>query len=272
MNFNNDYSYMRLSNYRDALGDESLIYIYAKEKKLVDQQLSRIKLFCKDNDIKTSKIYMDIGGSNKLDNKLNLKNLISENKNINVLISDVTRLTRNTMELFELKNLCKKNNINIFDISSKEFVLDGLFNSIEQIQKDFINKGSDENMQRTLNVLYVEPNKLPVKMTIKNTLEEKQKLVGGLIEYTYVDNCDDVAIVCNEEGKLLGLPLNRDVGHDIISGNFFIVGDDPELGEDRSLTPEQIDKYTKFFGKESIEKTNRKVNEFLLNSYADYYM
>lgn len=70
-------------------------------------------------------------------------------------------------------------------------------------------------MQRNLNVLYVEPNKLPEKRTIKNTLEDKQKLVNGLIEYTYLRDSNDVAIVCNEEGKILGLPPNRDIGHDV---------------------------------------------------------
>lgn len=118
-------------------------------------------------------------------------------------------------------------------------------------------------MQRNLNVLYVEPNKLPEKRTIKNTLEDKQKLVNGLIEYTYLSDSNDVAIICNEEGKILGLPPNRDIGHDVICGNFFIVGDDPELGEDRSLTEEQIEKYSKYFGKgriqtRVIEKDNSK--------------
>lgn len=118
-------------------------------------------------------------------------------------------------------------------------------------------------MQRNLNVLYVEPNKLPEKRTIKNTLEDKQKLVNGLIEYTYLSDSNDVAIICNEEGKILGLPPNRDIGHDVICGNFFIVGDDPELGEDRSLTEEQIEKYSKYFGKESIEKTDKKMQKIL---------
>ena len=124
-------------------------------------------------------------------------------------------------------------------------------------------------MQRNIDVLYIEPNKLPVKKTIKNTLESKQKLVGGLIEYTYVKDCDDIAIICNEEGKILGLPLNRYTGYDIIAGNFFIVGDDPKLGEDRSLTEEQINKYTKYFGKESIEKTIEKYEEIIRDSF--YY-
>lgn len=127
---------------------------------------------------------------------------------------------------------------------------------------DDILKGWDI-LQRYLDVLVVEPNKLPQKKRIKNTLQEKQKIVGGLIEYTYIQGCDDVAIICNEEGKINNLPFNRDIGYDIVFGNFIIVGDDPELGEDRSLTELQIEKYSQLFDKKSIEQTNQKVNKIL---------
>ena len=125
-------------------------------------------------------------------------------------------------------------------------------------------------MQRDLNLLLVKPNELPKKITIKNTLKEKQKLVDGLIEYVYLPNCNDVVLICNEEGKLLGLPPNRDIGYDIVCGDFLIVGDDPELGEDRSLTEEQITKYSKMFDELSIKKTNQRINEILLSKINDY--
>ena len=125
-------------------------------------------------------------------------------------------------------------------------------------------------MQRDLNLLLVKPNELPKKITIKNTLKEKQKLVDGLIEYVCLPNCNDVVLICNEEGKLLGLPPNRDIGYDIVCGDFLIVGDDPELGEDRSLTEEQITKYSKMFDELSIEKTNQRINEILLSKVNDY--
>ena len=125
-------------------------------------------------------------------------------------------------------------------------------------------------MQRDLNLLLVKPNELPKKITIKNTLKEKQKLVDGLIEYVYLPNCNDVVLICNEEGKLLGLPPNRDIGYDIVCGDFLIVSDDPELGEDRSLTEEQITKYSKMFDELSIEKTNQRINEILLSKINDY--
>lgn len=65
-------------------------------------------------------------------------------------------------------------------------------------------------MNDNLTVLFVEPKKLPKRITIKNTLEEKQKLVGGLIEYTNLIDDNSVLLICNEEGKILGLPYNRD--------------------------------------------------------------
>lgn len=115
-------------------------------------------------------------------------------------------------------------------------------------------------MQRNIRVLVVEPNKLPYEKTIKNCLQSKQELVGGYIEYTYLDDDYNAAIICNEEGKIDGLPLNRDVGHDIVAGTFIIVGDN-DTGEDRSLTDDQLEKYKIKFGKESIYETNLKILE-----------
>ena len=43
---------------------------------------------------------------------------------------------------------------------------------------------------------------------IDSDLESLQHEVGGYIEAMYPDE-DPVALVCNEEGKLEGLPLNR---------------------------------------------------------------
>ena len=119
-------------------------------------------------------------------------------------------------------------------------------------------------MNDNLIVLYVEPKKLPKQITIKNTLEEKQKLVGGLIEYTSLIDDNSVLLICNEEGKILGLPYNRDIGHDIIVGPFILVGNDQRLGEDISLTEEQIKKYTNVFNEMSIKDTENKILSILL--------
>lgn len=119
-------------------------------------------------------------------------------------------------------------------------------------------------VQRNIRVLYVEPFKKPVEMVIKNNLSEKRKLVKGNIEYSYLTNDYDVALICNEEGKINGMPINRDIGHDIIFGPFILVGDNGS-GEDRSLLEKQIERYKKQFDDMSIYKTFNKVNKILTN-------
>lgn len=78
-----------------------------------------------------------------------------------------------------------------------------------------------------ISVLLVEPGRTPKIIEIEDTLEAKQAIVGGYIEQSMPFD-DDVAIICNEEGKLDGLHLNRAIYDndgtmiDIIAGTFFI--------------------------------------------------
>ena len=59
-----------------------------------------------------------------------------------------------------------------------------------------------------ISVLLVEPDRYPRMIEIDDTLEAMQAVVGGDIE-EYMPFEDEVAIVCHEEGKLIGLPPNR---------------------------------------------------------------
>ena len=96
-----------------------------------------------------------------------------------------------------------------------------------------------------MDILIVEPEKTPRMAAISGDLESLQKVVGGHIQAIYPYN-DPVALVCNEEGKLIGLPLNRKIeDHDIIAGTFMICG----LGEEDfcSLSPDLAEKYKKKF-------------------------
>lgn len=77
--------------------------------------------------------------------------------------------------------------------------------------------------------LVVEPNKEPYIKTIPAGLESLQKEVGGLIQAVYPWEAE-VALICHDEGKLIGLPLNRVLRdwrgevYDIIAGTFLVVG------------------------------------------------
>lgn len=101
-----------------------------------------------------------------------------------------------------------------------------------------------------IDVLLVKPGEFPQPFQVSTELEALQAAVGGGIEVVYPFE-DPVGLVCNEEGKLTGLPLNRALRdedgqmYDIIAGDFLVVG----LTEDDfgSLTPEQMEKFEKQF-------------------------
>lgn len=104
----------------------------------------------------------------------------------------------------------------------------------------------------TITVLLVKPYEAPQTVEIPAALSAYQELVGGTIQALYPSADDPVALICHDEGKLLGLPLNRPLFdeegnlYDIIAGTFFVAG----LSEDDfdSLSPELIQKYGELFG------------------------
>jgi hypothetical protein len=94
-------------------------------------------------------------------------------------------------------------------------------------------------------VLIIEPGKEPRLTEVENNLKTLKEIVGGYIEVVYPFE-EPVGIVCNEEGKLLGLPLNRGLkDYDIIAGTFMVVG--LSACDFCSLTPEQAEKYRQKF-------------------------
>ncbi|MBO4563636.1 MAG: DUF3846 domain-containing protein [Clostridia bacterium] len=101
-----------------------------------------------------------------------------------------------------------------------------------------------------MRVLVVEPYKEPYEKEIDPGLESLQHEVGGDIEVVYPFD-DPVAVICNEEGKLEGLTLNRSLRdgdgeiYDVLCGTFLVVG----LGEENfdGLSKEQMDKFKERF-------------------------
>ena len=103
-----------------------------------------------------------------------------------------------------------------------------------------------------MQVVIVEPQKKPVVQDIGSDLESMQQIVGGLIEAVYPFD-EPVALICNEEGKLLNLPLNRalrdDRGevYDVIAGTFFVCAAPPDSDCFTDLTDQQVKTYLERF-------------------------
>ena len=114
-----------------------------------------------------------------------------------------------------------------------------------------------------MKVLMVEPGEIPYEADIEPGLRSLQAVVGGNIQAVYPYE-DPVALICNEDGKFMGLPLNRalrdDTGeiYDIIAGNFIITG----LGEESfsDLSPDLMEKYKEqFLAPESFVRIGGKI-------------
>lgn len=108
-----------------------------------------------------------------------------------------------------------------------------------------------------MNVLIVEPGKVPRRAEVKDDLAAMQEVVGGLIQAVYPFE-DEVALICNDEGKVLGLPLNRclrdDDGriYDVIAGPFFLCGVPADRDHFVGLTEEQMLRYEERFRRVEI--------------------
>ena len=104
--------------------------------------------------------------------------------------------------------------------------------------------------ETTVKAVKVEPGKIPCVIDLGTDLNSLQKAVSigadyqGLIEFVYLG--DNVSLMLNEEGKLIGLAPNRRLGDDILCGVFYVVAEN-EDGELISLTPSQQEHYARMF-------------------------
>ena len=95
-----------------------------------------------------------------------------------------------------------------------------------------------------MKILLIEPGKKPVLSDINGSLKSMQEVVGGTIQAIFPFE-EPVALICNDEGKLLGLPLNRALWnadgriYDIVAGTFFLCGAPADRDAFESLTEEE---------------------------------
>ena len=104
-----------------------------------------------------------------------------------------------------------------------------------------------------MKVVMLEPGKFARTVELGEDLEAMQNAVGGTIQAIYPFE-DEVALVCNDDGKCFGLPANRALYMDgemvdIICGSAFICAAPSDSDSFQSLSDEQIKTYTDKFKK-----------------------
>ena len=104
-----------------------------------------------------------------------------------------------------------------------------------------------------MKILRVDPGLYPQEAEINGSLESMQQLVGGLIQVIYPFRDAEVALVCNDEGKLLGLPFNRALRdesgaiYDVVAGTFFLCSASWDSDTFGSLSEAQVKEYRERF-------------------------
>jgi hypothetical protein len=101
----------------------------------------------------------------------------------------------------------------IVEVCSSENVTPGFYFcdsfGFQEVQFD-PSKAQEAVRGDRIKVLLVQPDKYPKMIEIGNDLESMQRVVQGDIE-EYMPFDDDVAIICNDEGKFNGMRPNRAV-------------------------------------------------------------
>ena len=129
-------------------------------------------------------------------------------------------------------------------------------------------------MYERMRAVVVRPGEPAVAQEIDGSLEGMQRIVNGMIQciYPYEDN---VGLLCNDEGKLLGMEANRALRdengevYDVISGPFVVVG----LSSDnfQSLTPEQEQQYIEMYKTpERFERRNGRITVIPMKDMMDF--
>jgi len=117
---------------------------------------------------------------------------------------------------------------------------------------------AENEEKREIRAIVCRPEELAEVEEIGTDLKSMQEVVGGFIEeympFTGDDpREDDIAIICNEEGKMDRMPPSRAIADedgqimDIIAGPFFICYAPIESETFESLPPDLEEKYLKKF-------------------------
>ena len=105
-------------------------------------------------------------------------------------------------------------------------------------------------MEDKIKIIKCDVHKIATEKEIENSLDSLQKEVDGYIEVLNI--APDICLICNEEGKIRNMPLNRSVRDEngkvfeVIAGDFAICGETPD-GDFRSLTQDELSKYKEMF-------------------------
>ena len=148
--------------------------------------------------------------------------------------------------------------LNDFDAAGKfDYNNETLCSSIENAREKLENiPDVDVEKYSKIKVLIIEPGQEPRPEEIINDLYKLQDIVDGYIEITHPNDDGSVVAIFNEEGRLRGLPSNREINGNMYVGKLVVAGCN-ENGEFCSLSSLQSEAYKQYFAAQDKSDLNR---------------
>jgi len=118
----------------------------------------------------------------------------------------------------------------------------------------------------TIKAIVKQPYCRPYVTEIENSLQSYQKLVNGRIECVGLPDSNDIDIILNEEGKLIGMAPNVYLPEykNCAMGPVVIVGFNSRRGSHTGLSDSQISKAINYLNSNHVRSEEEFVRRFCL--------
>ena len=198
---------------------------------------------------------------------IKFSNNLNENQDFISKMNQDIKNNTDSPQCFIVTNLACRNGILVQIQDDSLSIKTAFLDNIDEFLVQHTISNDDIIYQESeIRVVIVEPNMRPYEAIIPNEYELISKLVGGNIEEVRIGT--SASIICNEEGKLLNLKANRQVGNDIIAGRFIVVGTGESEYFQSLSSKDVIDNLTRFTvihditQEEMLDKMNISFSEF----------
>jgi predicted site-specific integrase-resolvase len=259
IDINTDINNLNLNNHIiNNVNEKSIIYTrVSTNNQILNRQITRCSEFCNENNFKIIGIVSESCTAYKNPVQLKLINLIHANSNINLIIEESDRLSRNLNYALKILNSCFEKNITIYILNKKYIIknkesddYNKLINDIKEAQNESIKKGDRIKFIKSLQ----KPNQQLTLLILKLYFGSYKKDIENLIL------------------KIKGSPLITNLDNIILYGNY----DEYDIAN--IINENKILNYKKIWTKSAIknviknniyhkENTEKLTNELLIEIY-----
>lgn len=122
MHINKNSNYVNFNNFYELLSEDSIVYVYSKTETEAFEQLEEIFSLCNKYNLYPKDVFIDIDENNNIDCKKNLKAILKDKENIDLIVIKPTCISNYCVDHWEVERNLNESNIGVYDIKEDDFV------------------------------------------------------------------------------------------------------------------------------------------------------